>query len=359
MTYFVALVNKILLKPVKLSYSKVKQSEIFLISLLISLLQNSTRILEYAGLISFSIAPDAQASSFVDVSFRTSFLFLFSWLVLQFNTNFDGYFKKYGKLAFIAVSVFVNGFILLVFTRFYYDLYDNITGRDLYVRDQRLLLFILVILMFGLIVLAKNLRYKIRRQADLEEKERLVKQNLQNELSALKNQINPHFLFNSLNSLNSLIRDNKEATNFVNQLSFMYRYILQSGQRDLVSVKEELKFIESYIFLIKTRYRDKFSIEINVAPEYLSLQMPVLALQLLVENAVKHNEISNRNPLNVKIFTTNGNLVVENKIKPRSTFVDSTGQGLANINKRYQLLKEKSIQISNENNIFRVKLPIK
>ena len=253
----------------------------------------------------------------------------------------------------------MNGLILYVFFLFYFDLYDDFTGHDLYVRDEKLLLFILVILMMGLIALAKNLVYKARRQADIQEKERLAKQNLQNELAALKNQINPHFLFNSLNSLNSLIRENKEATNFVNQLSFMYRYILQSGNRDLVELKEELKFIDSYVFLIKTRYRDKFSIEIEVDDDVLTYQIPVLALQLLVENAVKHNEISNRNPLFVKIYHNKEFLIVENKIKPRSTFVDSTGQGLVNINKRYMLLKEKSIKISNENNIFKVKMPLK
>lgn len=138
----------------------------------------------------------------------------------------------------------------------------------------------------------------------------------------------------------------------------MYRYILQSGQQDLVSLKEELKFLNSYIFLIKTRYRDRFNIQIDIEDKWLSEEIPVLALQLLVENAIKHNEISESNPLSVKLYTEDHNLVVENKIKPRATFVDSTGQGLANIDKRYVLLKEKHIVISNANNIFKVKLPL-
>lgn len=341
-----------------LQLKKVKQSEILFISFLISLLHNSPRLLELVGFLKYTHDSNITPPSFMDVGFRMSFLFVFSWVVLQYNTNLDRYFFKFGKLVFYLASVFFNGVILYVSTTFYYQLYDDITGHNLYVRDEKLLLFILIILLFGLIVLSKNLRYKMRRQADLQERERLLKQNLQNELAALKNQINPHFLFNSLNSLNSLIRENKEATTFVNQLSYMYRYILQSGHQDLITVKEELKFIESYVFLIKTRYRDKFSINIDVNDYVSSVKIPVLALQLLIENAVKHNEISNRNPLNVRVYNNEEFLIVENKIQPRSTFVDSTGQGLVNINKRYLLLKEKNIQISNENNIFRVKLPL-
>lgn len=213
---------------------------------------------------------------------------------------------------------------------------------------------VLVILIF----IARILRYQIILQEDIAEKELLKQQSLQNELSALKNQINPHFLFNSLNSLNSLIRDNKKATTFVIILSFMYRYILHSGQQDLVTLKEELKFLESYIYLMKTRYRDRLSIQMDIEDKWLSEDIPALALQLLVENAVKHNEISEINPLKVKLYIEDNYLVVENKIKPRATFVDSTGQGLANIDKRYILLKEKHIVISNLNSIFKVKLPL-
>ena len=337
----------------------VKQTDILLISFLVSLLQNSPRLLELIGFLKNTKDSYSTPPSTLDVVFRMSFLFVFSYIVLEYNANVDTYLKKLGHYLFITISILINGLILYVSSSFYFEFYYDFTGHDLYVSDEKLLLFILVILMLGLIALAKNLVYKARRHADIQEKERLAKQNLQNELSALKNQINPHFLFNSLNSLNSLIKENKEATNFVNQLSFMYRYILQSGNQDLISIKKELKFIESYIFLIKTRYRDKFDIDIDVDEEILSSQIPVLALQLLVENAVKHNEISDRNPLHVKIFHDDDDLIVENKIQPRSTFVDSTGQGLVNINKRYMLLKEKSIKISNENNIFKVKMPLK
>ena len=196
-------------------------------------------------------------------------------------------------------------------------------------------------------------------QVSLIENERLKQQNLQTELAALKNQIDPHFLFNSLNSLTCLLRDNEEATQFVKKLSFMYRYILQSGDRDLVTVKEELKFLESYSYLIKTRYRDRFTVDIEIDEKYLEREIPPLALQLLVENAVKHNEISETNPLTVKIFYKDGFIYVENILRPRSVMAEGTGNGLVNLDKRYYLIAKKNITISKEDNKFRVKLPLK
>lgn len=341
-----------------LQYKSVKQSEILVISFLISILHNTPRILEFNGIINYSKQSLINAPTWPDVLFKVGFIFVFSYVALQYNANLNRFLVRENKLLNWFVPFVVNGLFLFGFFYGYLFTYPLFTGVEIRDPDKRLLTFVLLIILFGLMLLARNLRYRVIRRFDKEEKEKLKQQNLQNELAALKNQINPHFLFNSLNSLNSMIRENKEATTFVNKLSHMYRYILQSGQQDLVVLKEELKFIDSYIFLIKARYRDRFSISIEIEESYYSYQIPVLTLQLLIENAVKHNEISADKPLNVRVYVENERLIVENKIQPRTTFVDSTGQGLINIEKRYQLLKGKSIHISNENDIFRVQLPL-
>jgi len=343
----------------QLQFKPVKQTEILSISFLISILHNMPRILEFNGIINYTSSTLITPPTWSDVLFKVFFVFVFSYVVLQYNANLNRFLVRDNKYLSWLVPIGVNTFFLFAFLYLYLFSYPIVTNVDIKDRDERLLTFVMLLILFGLMLLARNLRYRIIRRSEMEEKEKLKQQNLQNELSALKNQINPHFLFNSLNSLNSLIRENKEATTFVNKLSYMYRYILQSGQQDVVLLKEELKFIDSYIFLIKARYRDRFSIEIAIDEKYLSYKLPVLALQLLVENAVKHNEISEKKPLEVRIYIENDFLIVENKIQPRTTFVDSTGQGLVNIEKRYQLLKGKSISISNENDIFRVQLPLK
>ena len=225
-------------------------------------------------------------------------------------------------------------------------------------RDNSFLKFTYVNLLIAQFFIGRILRLQADKQESRIENEHLKQESLQNELMALKNQIDPHFLFNSLNSLTSLIRDNEEATKFVKKLSHMYRYILQSGESDLISVKEELKFLESYTYLIRTRYRDRFSIDIKIENEFLVERIPPLALQLLVENAVKHNEISEANPLSVNIFSKQGSIYVENAIRPRSTLAEGTKNGLLNLKKRYSLLRKQELTVRTENGIFSVELPL-
>jgi len=139
----------------------------------------------------------------------------------------------------------------------------------------------------------------------------------------------------------------------------MYRYILQSGDTDLVSVREELKFLESYTYLMKTRYRDRFAIDIKIAEDLKGRKIPPLALQLLVENAVKHNEISSTNPLLVTIYSTENSIIIKNPLRPRTTTAEGTGTGLLNLRKRYLLLQEQDVLVNTENDIFKVELPLR
>jgi sensor histidine kinase YesM len=340
-----------------LEFKKVKHSIIIGIALLVSVLMNLPRVLNL-----FNIVDDLGASftpaSVKDILIRFIFITVFSWMTLQFNTNWKYIFYNFGAALRTIFVVVINAFWFLLVTQIFIWSYHLFVDQVLTKPEIGLLYFIYFVLMVILVFVSGILRYQIIHQQDIMEKELLKQQSLKNELEALKNQINPHFLFNSLNSLNSLVRDNKQATTFVNKLSFMYRYILQNGSQDLVTLDEELKFLESYIYLIKTRYRERFSIEINIASKYLTEKLPALALQLLVENAVKHNEISQDNPLLVKVYIDEDAIVVENKIKPRMTLVESSGYGLVNLNKRYKMLKKDQIHISDANGFFRVKLPL-
>ncbi|QKX06728.1 histidine kinase [Aquimarina sp. TRL1] len=338
-------------------FKKVKQSVILSIALSVTLLVNLLRILSLFGLNPFG--KSFSTPTIQGVLIRILFFFVFSYLILQFNTNWKLRYQYLNRIVRVLVLIAGNIAVLSIIISVFIPIYQYITKIILSDTERGFLYFIYCIVLLILIFISRILRYQIVHQQDLVEKESLKRQSLQNELSALKNQINPHFLFNSLNSLNSLIRDNKEATTFVNKLSFMYRYILQSGQQDLVTLKEELKFLDSYIYLIKTRYRNRFSITIDIDAIYLHIGIPSMVLQLLVENAVKHNEISENNPLHVSIYIKENHIVVENKIRPRTTFVDSTGQGLANIDKRYLLLKDQHIKISDGDDVFMVQLPLK
>lgn len=340
-----------------LEFKKIKQSTLIGIALLVAFLINLPRLLNVYEIVE-NLSDSFAQITLRGVLIRMIFLFFYSWFLLQFNANWRYSYSKINGIIRKGITVSINLVFFLSAVWFFGFEYEQLTGKEMYSSDAGLLYFVYFIVLVILVIISRNLRFQLIREEDIAEKELLKQQSLKNELEALKNQINPHFLFNSLNSLNSLIRDNKPATTFVNKLSFMYRYILQSGSQDLVSLKDELKFLESYIYLIKTRYRDRFEIEFKIEDAVFNKKVPSLALQLLVENAVKHSEISQTNPLLVKVYSKDDHIIVENVYRPRTTFVDSTGNGLLNLNKRYQLLKKKSIIISNNDQIFKVKLPL-
>jgi hypothetical protein len=188
--------------------------------------------------------------------------------------------------------------------------------------------------------------------------EKLEYENLQTQLDLLKSQINPHFLFNSLNTLSELVMDNPQAEAFVDKLASVYRYLLQSNLDVLCPLENELKFIKAYFHLLETRHGRSVKMEFAIGPEFLKWQLPPLTLQLLVENAVKHNAVSEASPLVIRLFTEGENLVVENNVQRKTITVPSNKVGLSNIAKKYQLLGGKQVEVVSDERRFRVVLPL-
>ncbi len=198
-----------------------------------------------------------------------------------------------------------------------------------------------------------------RWKVSYTETEELKKANLQSQLDALKMQINPHFLFNNLNSLSSLISiDAEQADLFLNELSSVYRYMLQQNKRDLCPLSDEMDFIYAYFHLLKTRYGDAIFMETDVEARYLSYLIPTLTLQLLFENVIKHNVILADRPLIIRVFTQGGRLYVENNRQVKKVPVQSNRIGLQNIIMKYKLLGQSSVIIRNEDEIFSVSMPL-
>lgn len=192
------------------------------------------------------------------------------------------------------------------------------------------------------------------------ENEILKQENLRSQLEALKNQVNPHFLFNSLNTLISIIDENPEiAKNFTQKLAQVYRYILKAKEKDLVLLSEELQFTEAYEYMLAIRYGENLTFSKNIPEQNLEKEIPPLVLQMLVENAIKHNVISYAKPLQVSIYVDEDeNLVVKNNLQPKIINVESAKVGLKNIADRYKLLQHKEIIIEKTNTEFAVKLPL-
>lgn len=189
--------------------------------------------------------------------------------------------------------------------------------------------------------------------------QKLIAKSANAQFESLKNQLDPHFLFNSLNVLDSLIEENPiQAQRFTNSMSKIYRYVLEQKDKELVSVEEEIDFAKTYCELLKTRFEDAVTFEFNISEGDKKGFVVPLSLQLLLENSIKHNFATSSKPLNIKIFTEKGNLIIENNLQTRELPNTSTGVGLANIVSRYNLLTERNVFVEKSETFFRVKLPI-
>ncbi len=201
--------------------------------------------------------------------------------------------------------------------------------------------------------------YYNRSQQNKIKEQKVIAGTANAKFDALKNQLDPHFLFNSLNVLTSLIEENPEnAQKFTTSLSKVYRYVLEQKNKELVSVDEELEFAKTYMSLLKMRFEDSIIFDIPEKASNPEGKVVPLSLQLLLENAVKHNMVTPTKPLHIKIYEDDGNLVVENNLQPKQIVKRSTGVGLENIKQRYNLLSNKSIFINQQANSFAVSIPI-
>lgn len=214
----------------------------------------------------------------------------------------------------------------------------------------------IIIVLYGKIF---QMHYK---QQEIEvENERLKNENLTWQYNTLVNQVNPHFLFNSLNSLSMLVREGKkdDALVYIDQMSDTYRYIIQDGTAEMTTVENELRFLEAYKYLLEIRYAGKLHVNVEVDKSLYAYTLPPLSIQPLIENAVKHNTISSSHPMTISISADeDGYIVVANTIAPKLEAEESTGIGLRNLSHRCTLLTERDIVVENNGSTFVVKLPI-
>jgi len=240
-----------------------------------------------------------------------------------------------------------------VFNQFYPELMWPIESYPIHFL-KNLFISILVAMVYELTYF-----YSRWNQSNLEA-ERLKTEQIVTQLESLKNQISPHFLFNSLNTLAAIIpEDQEQAVRFTEKLSEVYRYILQYKDKELVTLRTELDFIRSYLFLLQIRYPKNLKVSYRIDESALNNHIAPLTLQILVENAVKHNVISKSEPLHIEIYTDEmGRVIVENKLNIKTLAMNSTKTGLDNIRKRYQYLSERSVDIIQNNQIFQVSVPL-
>ena len=212
-------------------------------------------------------------------------------------------------------------------------------------------------------IIAIPFAYILRMNKNLKETKldnlKLKTEKTKAELISLKEQLSPHFFFNTLNSLSAVIRtaEKSDSLEFVEKLSQVYRYILDSGNNNLVSIKEEIVFLNDYTYLLHKRFGNNFNIDNRINNNILNHKIPPLALQVLLENVTKHNKLLSSSPVKITIENTEDFIYFKNELR-RKENVSSHGSGLSNINKRYQMICEMEIEITEKNDEFCVKIPI-
>jgi two-component system LytT family sensor kinase len=218
-------------------------------------------------------------------------------------------------------------------------------------------LYILMTFAFTSVYIIQQLTERWKKAVLQQEK--LNQALLKAEYDSLKNQVNPHFLFNSLNILSALIpEDPQNAVNLVERLSKVFRYNLQNNDRITVELGTELKIVEAYLFIHKMRFGDNLQYEVSVMKEDLARQIVTQGLLTLVENAIKHNECSSEKPLKIALFVEKDSVVVSNSFQPKNKqFLESTGIGLSNLKSRYALLTSQKVEVEENDMFFEVRIP--
>lgn len=294
------------------------------------------------------------------VTFSASFLNTFlSWLLIQYLINRDKPAWHGWKIVLTILGCTLISIILFSITKPFTGAQIRVNALPRGIRAVYFLLFGRSIVIGGFLYYLTYLLRKayISQQSKLEN-ERLKQENLQAKLSLLQEQVSPHFLFNSLGTLRSMVEE-KAPREFIQRLSDVYRYLLSNKTAELVALQAELDFTLAYLHILKERFENALITEIEVGNEAWHRKLPPVTLQLLIENAVKHNVVSEEMPLQIRIFTNGDDwLVVSNSLQPRKSVNDSLGSGLSNIRERYRLLAGLDISVVKTDRHFTVSIPL-
>lgn len=286
-------------------------------------------------------------------------MFGYAYLLLGFNLLWKDKLPLKSLSRRVSINILINFGIFMLgviaSTKLKINFASDLEGRKFFGATMINYLIVHPVLL----LLARIVNLNFQQRQNLLEKEQAKQKALQHQLAALRTQINPHFLFNALGSLTVLIRQKSDrALPFVDKLSWLLRSTLQRSAEDFISIEEEMEYLENYIYLQKERFGEKFNVNIHIPETWYKELIPSFSLQLLVENAIKHNIVSKKQPLLVEIYTHNRYLVVKNQLQKRRDAIDSTGTGLANLSIRFKLLKKREILIQQDEHYFTIKLPI-
>lgn len=323
---------------------------VFLVLLVIKLITGKTIQLNEYLLINFGYTMIYG----ITLYFANAFLFIY----------LDDVFKVERFTKRRIILGFLGSFVISVFAIFLLRIVEDVLIEDksfeVFLQNETLANYVVTIIMTFVVTLAFHsfFFYKAYQENKLKE-QKIIANVASAQFESLKNQIDPHFLFNSLNVLSSLIEENPEsAQKFTTSLSKVYRYVLEQKDKELVSVAEELQFAKTYMNLLKMRFENSITFEIPEQLENIEAKVVPLSLQLILENCIKHNVVSATKPLHIKISVAHNELIITNNLQKKEVLQDRKGVGLQNIVNRYAILTNRKVKITETTETFSVQLPI-
>jgi sensor histidine kinase YesM len=297
------------------------------------------------------VKPEETTPFFIFFFCRFAYIWLLIWLILEYD------YKHITSIHFTK-HAWINLLLTLVGFGIYYAVTNFTVSYDHFFR--LFFQFIVIWLVPDFISYINVLfEYQLKKEKEIE---RLQIENLESRCNALTNQINPHFFFNSLNGISSLVRkkNDENTLNYISELSDIFRYILQSESRTLVKLDDELKFVEAFSHVMQVRYGSKLNITVDVPDDKRNLQLPVLSLLPLLENATTHNMIDSEHIMNISIRLDDKDvLTVSNPVYPKLMPPVTNGTGLKNLEARFEMMLDKHIKTENDGITFVVTLPVK
>jgi hypothetical protein len=286
----------------------------------------------------------------------SAYWLIIRWMIVQLRRRFPEQKDTQKRILYSALLTIVIYIVLHPILDILHTAAGDPGNPDLTEFDYAVATFTVIIIC---VTIYESIFFYVRWKQTILETERLRRENIESQLEGLRNQVNPHFLFNSLNTLIYIIpEDPDKAVKFVQMLSKVYRYILEIRDKKLIHLEEELEFLDAYNFLLKERFGDNLHIEVNIPNTAKNDQIVPLSLQILFENAIKHNIISKDKPLKIEVFSEDGNLIIQNNLQKKKQTMPSTKVGLENIRNRYAFFSAQPVGISTDQSYFRVSLPL-
>jgi len=290
----------------------------------------------------------------------TVFLWIGNGLISEKLNDYISWVEEPGKrfvvsiLTTLAYTVSISAIIAMIFFKVF-------LGRPFSETFSRLggdILVTAILITFVIALFLHGRSFLLSWRDSVKETEALKRENLSSRYETLKNQVNPHFLFNSLNVLTSLVyKDQDLAVDFIKQMSKVYRYVLDTKEKEVVPIVTEKEALDAYIFLVKMRFGENLKTEIDI-PLDNDVMIAPLTLQILVENAIKHNIISKAKPLTITVKKEEDHFIVHNNLQKKKAIESSSGIGLPNIQARYKFISGKEIIIDEQEDAFVVKVPV-